>query len=66
MKKKIGIEYIKVFIDYQDGRTVCICERAHKRCDKKCTPDVVERSRYRDWKETFQQDKYGKIKAEED
>lgn len=62
MKKKVGIEYIKVFIDYKDGKTVCICERKRKGCNKPCTPDVVERDRYRGWKDTFYQDRYGKSK----
>ncbi|MBQ6052995.1 MAG: hypothetical protein IJQ80_01650 [Clostridia bacterium] len=62
MKDRVGIEYIKVFIDYKDGKTACICKRDHKRCKKKCTPDVVERDKYRDWEDTFYQDRYGKSK----
>lgn len=62
MKSKVGIEYIKVFIDYKDGKTVCICKRDKKRCKKQCTPDVVERDKYRDWEDTFYQDRYGKSK----
>ena len=61
-KKRIGIERIKVYIDYENGRTVCICRRENKRCDKQCTPDVVERDKYRDWQKTFAQDRYGKSK----
>lgn len=62
MKDKVGIEYIKVFVDYKDGQTVCICKRDKKRCNKSCTPDVVERGRYQDWQSTFYQDRYGKSK----
>lgn len=62
MENKVGIEYIKVFIDYKDGKTVCICKRDHKRCGKHCTPDVVERDKYRGWEDTFRVDKYGKSK----
>ena len=62
MKDRVGIEYVKVFIDYKDGKTACICKRDHKRCNKKCTPDVVERDKYRDWEDTFYQDRYGKSK----
>ena len=28
-------EKIKVYIDIQDGKTVCICKRSHKGCGKK-------------------------------
>lgn len=63
MEKQVGIERIKVYVNYEDGKTVCVCQRDHKRCDKPCVPDVVERDKYRDWKETFQVDKYGKSKA---
>lgn len=54
-------EVIKVCIDYApDGRTKCICPRWKKRCDKQCTPDVVERDKYRGWEDCFYVDKYGK------
>lgn len=61
---KPGVEYIKVFIKYQEGRTVCICKRDKKRCSsgKECYPDVVERDKYRGWQDTFRQDRYGKSK----
>ena len=61
-KKKIGIEYIKVWIDYKNGQTVCVCKRDHKLCDKQCIPDVVERDKFRGWQKTMKQDKYGKSK----
>ena len=53
-------EYIKVYIDFKDGKASCICKRSRKGCGKQCTPEVVERNRYRDWEKTFPQDRYGK------
>lgn len=38
-------EKIKVFIDFQNGKTVCICKRSRKRCGKNCSPEVVERDK---------------------
>ena len=63
MKNQVGIESIKVFVDYENGKTVCICQRDRKRCDKLCVPDVVERDRYRGWEDAFHVDKYGKSKT---
>lgn len=62
MNEKVGIEYIKVFVDIKDGRVECICKRSNKRCPKSCIPDVVKRDRYRGWEQTFKVDKYGKSK----
>lgn len=59
MQKK---ETIEVYIDYRDGKTVCICKRSKKLCGKHCTKDVVERDRFRDWIKTFKVDRYGKSK----
>ena len=56
MKQK---ELIKVYIDFKDGKTVCICKRSHKMCDKACQPDVVERDRYAGWKSTMNTNRYG-------
>lgn len=53
-------EKIKVYIDVQDGKTVCICKRSRKGCDKHCVPDVVERDRYAGWEKTFRRNRYGK------
>lgn len=53
-------EKIKVYIDWQDGKTVCICKRSKKMCNKKCEPDVVERDKFYGWEETFKQNRYGK------
>lgn len=57
MKEK---EQIKVFVDIVNGRTVCICQRTQKGCDKPCIPDVVERDRFEGWKSTFRRNRYGK------
>lgn len=59
---KIGVEYIKVHIDFRDGKTVCICKASNKRCGKPCPTDVVERDKYRGWEDTFRVDKFGKSK----
>ncbi len=53
-------ETIKVYIDVQNGKTVCICKRSKKRCKKKCEPDVVERDKFAGWESTFRRDRYGK------
>lgn len=58
-------EVLRVFIDWKDGRTRCICLRGKKRCRKKCSKDVVERDKYRDWIDTFKQNQYGKSKLDE-
>jgi len=62
MEKK---EVLKVFIDWKDGETRCICLRSKKRCRKKCSRDVVERDLYRDWEKTFNQDRFGKSKLDD-
>lgn len=51
MEKK---EKIKVYIRYQNGKTVCICCRNKKGCNKDCDPDVVERDKFNGWEDTFQ------------
>jgi hypothetical protein len=53
-------EKIKVYIDIRDGKTVCICKRSHKKCSKKCEPDVVERDKFAGWEKIFHQNRYGK------
>lgn len=53
-------EKIKVYIDFQDGKTVCICKRSRKGCNKKCEPDVVERDKFYGWEKIFRQNRYGK------
>lgn len=59
-------EKIKVYIDYKDGQTVCICKRSHKRCNKHCHKDVVERDKYRGWQQTCKVNKYGKTNDNDD
>lgn len=53
-------EKIKVFIDFQNGKTVCICKRSRKRCGKNCSPEVVERDKFTEWERTFHRDRFGK------
>lgn len=36
-------EKIEVFIDIENGNTVCICKRTRKGCKKFCEAAVVER-----------------------
>jgi hypothetical protein len=54
------IEKIPVYIDFKDGRTVCICKQGKKKCNKHCVPDIVERDKFYDWESTFYQNRYGK------
>lgn len=53
-------ERIEVYVDIQNGKTVCICKRSRKRCNKKCEKDVVDRDRFEDWESTMHRDRYGK------
>lgn len=53
-------EKIKVFVDVEDGKTVCICRRSNKKCGKECEPDVVERDRFADWESAFHRNRYGR------
>ena len=53
-------ERIEVYADIQNGKTVCICPRCDKRCEKPCEPEVVERDRYDGWEKTFARDRYGR------
>lgn len=59
-------ETIKVYIDYQDGKTVCICKRSKKMCGKYCVKDVVERDKFRGWIDTFKVNRYGKSRCGKD
>lgn len=59
-------ELIKVFIDFENGKTVCICKRSRRGCGKKCHPDVVERDKFRGWQETFKQNRYGRSRGNEE
>lgn len=53
-------ETIKVYIDVQNGKTVCICKRSKKGCSKNCESDVVERDKFAGWQSTFHRNRYGK------
>lgn len=54
-------EKIKVWIEFRNGTTVCICKRDKKKCKKKtCIADVVERDKFYGWEQTFRQNRYGK------
>ena len=57
-------ETIKVYIDYRNGETKCICKRSHKLCDKHCVKDVVERDKFRGWQEAFKVNRYGKSRLD--
>lgn len=53
-------EKIPVFIRYENGKTVCICHAASKRCGKHCTREVVTRDKYREWEKVMKRNRYGK------
>lgn len=53
-------EKIKVFVRIKDGKTICICPRSSKRCNRPCERDTVERDKLNGWEDTFHRDRYGK------
>ena len=53
-------ERIDVFVLIEHGKTVCICKRDNKCCRRHCEKAVVERDKYEGWKDTFQQNRFGK------
>lgn len=53
-------EKIKVFVNIKDGKTICICKRDRKKCNKPCEPDEVERDKFKGWEDAFHVDRYGK------
>ena len=53
-------EPIKVLVRFAQGKTVCICMRDNPRCTKRCSPDIVERDKFRGWETVFKQNKFGK------
>lgn len=58
-------EKIKVYVCFEDGRTICICKRPGKMCDcKTCLKEVVERDQYRDLDKLATQDKFGNNNVE--
>lgn len=59
-------ETLKVFIDFQNGKVICMCLRSHRRCNKPCLMDTVERDKYRGWQQLTRVDKYGKTTESDD
>lgn len=55
---------IKVWIDFENGETMCICPYWKKRCEKNCTEGVVTRDRYYGWEECLNVDIYGQVRGE--
>lgn len=53
-------EKIPVYVDIENGKTVCICRRDKKLCGKRCEKDVVKRDKFEGWYSTFHRDVYGK------
>lgn len=58
-------ERIDVFALIENGKTVCICKRDRKGCRNFCEKATVERDKYEDWKDAFQQNRYGKCRGED-
>ena len=56
-------EKVKVYINIQHGKTVCVCHYSKKRCGMPCTVDVLERDKFAGWEKTMRRDKYGKSRA---
>lgn len=52
-------EKIKAFVYIQGGKTLCICKRDKKGCNRPCEPDIVERDKFAGWERTLYQNKYG-------
>ena len=50
-------EKIAVRVKVVNGKTVCICIKG---CEQNCETDIVERDRFRGWKDTMKRDRYGK------
>ena len=57
-------EKIKVFVRIKKGRTICICHRDRKGCNRQCEADVVARDKFDGWKFLYQIDRYGKTKLD--
>ena len=52
-------EMIEVFIRMRKGKTVCICKREAKGCERACQPDVVTRDKFQGWEDTMARNRYG-------
>lgn len=55
-------EKIEVFVNVVKGKTVCICKRDAKGCNRQCEKDIVTRDKFAGWEDTFARDKYGKCR----
>lgn len=55
-------EKIKVYIDIQNGKTICVCHYSRKKCGKHCATDTLERDKFAGWEKTMRRDRYGKSK----
>jgi len=53
-------ETIKVYVDLRDGKTVCVCCRSNKGCEKQCAKDEVTRDKFRGWQDTMNRNRYGR------
>lgn len=54
-------EKLKVYINFKDGKTVCICMRSAKGCGSRhCIKACVSRDRFEDVKGCFKQNRFGK------
>lgn len=53
-------EKINVFIRIENGKTICVCARNRKQCNRRCEQDVVERDKFRGWQNEFRRNRYGK------
>jgi hypothetical protein len=53
-------EKIKVYVDIQNGKTVCVCHFNKKQCGKHCEVDTLERDKFDGWEKIMRQDRYGK------
>lgn len=54
------IEKIPVFIRIEGGRTVCVCHRSRKKCNRNCEKDCVSRDKFEGWKNLMNRDRFGK------
>lgn len=53
-------EKIPVWAQIVNGKTVCICLRGHKACQKPCEKDVVTRDRFAGWQHIMDRDRFGR------
>lgn len=51
-----------MYIDVQNGKTVCVCHYSRKKCGKHCATDTLERDKFAGWEKTMRRDRYGKSK----